>query len=119
MRSRSVGPQLIEFVKIAQFGLKDMYQHIAVIHHDPNAIVQPFDPPYFLPELLEHLLFDPPGNRLDLCRGVGIANDERRTNSAVKRTQVQRYDIFGFLILYSSCNRFDQFTLKLLSVLRR
>ena len=86
MRSRSVGPQLIEFVKIAQFGLKDMYQHIAVIHHDPNAIVQPFDPPYFLPELLEHLLFDPPGNRLDLCRGVGIANDERRTNSAVKRT---------------------------------
>ena len=119
MRSRSVGPQLIEFVKIAQFGLKDMHQHISVIHHDPNAIVQPFDPPYFLPELLEHLLFNPRAiaSTCVVESALQMTNAGQTAPSNALRSSDTIF--FGFLILYSSCNRFDQFTHKLLSVLRR
>ena len=103
-----IGPQLLEFVEVAQLALEDVYDDIHIVHSHPGTDLLTLHTPGPLAHHLVHLLLDAVGNGRRLHRRIGIADHKVRADRPIEARQVERYNILTFFILDCRYNRINQ-----------
>lgn len=89
---------MFEFVKIAGFGVKNVYHGGEIIHQYPFGDTATFGMRRSGLEFVLYLFIDTVRNRFDVGIGIAFADDEKVCRSITELPQVELYDSFTFLV---------------------
>lgn len=99
-----ISPKSFYIVELTLIPVKNMDNDIDIVQQGPVGPILGMI--CLFAAIFVHFLFDIGCNGADLCIRLGFADDEIVCNGFFYFTQVQRYDLLSFLILYSFNDRF-------------
>ena len=102
-------PKTLEIVKFTMLIIEDVHYYVHVIHQSPLGALLRVVRSFLA--LFPHAFFNKIGNCLDLHMGFSLAKYEKISYGLIYLSQVKRYDIISFFLLYCIKDGLKKFAL--------
>ena len=106
-RQDTITPQFLQLVKASHRFEKNMDNHIHVVEQNPFPVPDTFNMPWLFAGFFLHPCFHALCNGFRLRSRFSITNHEKITNGIADLSQINRGNVFTFLILNSFYNDAD------------
>ena len=96
----SVGPKFLQSVELTVLCQENVGDDVSVVQNDPEIVFHTLGTKW-LSAFLAHLADDVVGYRVDICRGIGVADHKVVSDRGSQRPEVYVNDILSFLVEHS------------------